>query len=57
MNGYIGFYKGKQVEVKAETSYQAQQKAAEKFKARKSYQVTVVLAEQEGSQVEHTPTF
>jgi hypothetical protein len=56
MNGYIAFYKGKQHEVHAATSYEAQKKAAEHFKARKSYEVTVVLAEKDGQQVTHTPT-
>jgi len=53
MNGYIAFYKGRQIEVMADTSYQAQQKAAQQFKARKSYEVTVVLAEKNGQQVVH----
>ena len=56
MNGYIAFYKGKQVEVYAETSYQAQEKAAVMFKVKpaKSYDVTVVLAERNGEQVVHS---
>jgi hypothetical protein len=44
---YIAFYKGQQITVTAETSYQAQQLAAGKFKAKKSYDVTVVLADVE----------
>jgi len=55
MNGYIAFYKNRKIEVYAETSYEAQQKAAEIFKAKKSYQVTVVLAEKDGQQVVHKP--
>jgi hypothetical protein len=54
MNGYIAFYRGKQIEVHAQTSYEAQQKAAQQFKARKAYEVTVVLAEKDGQQVEHS---
>lgn len=54
MNGYIAFYRGKQVEVYAATSYGAQQKAAAVFKARKSYEVTVMLAEIVGVQVVHS---
>ena len=54
MNGYIAFYKGKQVEVYAPTSYEAQTKAAAIFKAKKSYEVTVMLAERDGEQVVHT---
>ncbi len=57
MNGYIAFYRGKKMEVNAETSYQAQQKAAQAFKAKKSYEVKVVLAEKDGEQVTHTPDF
>lgn len=55
MNGYIAFYRGKQLEVYAESSYQAQQKAAAQFKARKSHEVSVVLCERsDGSQVTHS---
>jgi len=54
MNGYIAFYKNKRAEVTAATSYEAQQKAALVFKAKKSYDVTVVLAERDGAQITHT---
>jgi hypothetical protein len=54
MNGYVCFYKGKRIEVYADSSYQAQTKAAEQFKTRKSYEVTVVLAEKDGEVYEHT---
>ena len=54
MNGYIALYRGKQKEVYAKTSYEAQQKAAQEFKAKKSYEVTVVLCEKEGEQVTHS---
>lgn len=47
------FYRGKRVEIYAATSYEAQEKAAAQFKARKSYEVTVVLAEKGGEPVEH----
>lgn len=53
---YKAFYKGKQIEVHAETSYKAQQIAAEKFKARKPHQVTVMLCERDGAQVTHSTT-
>lgn len=56
MNGYKAFYKGKSIEVYANTSYAAQQLAAQQFKAKKSYEVTVVLCEKAGEQVTHTPT-
>lgn len=57
MNGYKAFYKGKSIEVYANTSYEAQTKAAEQFKARKAYEVTVILCEKNGEQVTHTPDF
>jgi len=54
MNGYKAFYKDKEIDVYAKTSYEAQQKAAEVFKAKKSYQVDVYLCEKEGQQVTHS---
>jgi len=57
MNGYIAFYKGKRIEVYADTKYNAQQEAAKQFKAKKSYDVTVVLAEKDGQEVIHTADF
>ena len=56
-NGYIAFYRGQKKEVYAETSYKAQQEAAKLFKAKKSYEVTVVLAEKDGEDVVHRPDF
>ena len=53
MNTYHAFYKGKKIEVQAETAYKAQLKAAEVFKAKKSYQVNVVLVAKAGEQVTH----
>jgi len=57
MNGYVCFYRRKQIEVFAETTLEAQIKAAKEFKAKKSYEVTVVLAEKNGVQITHTPDF
>ena len=58
MNYYQAFYKQKQITVKAETSYQAQLIAAQIFKVKKSYQVTIVLAALEnGKPIIHTPNF
>jgi len=54
MNGYICFYKEKAVAVYAETSYVAQQKAATLLKAKRAYEVTVVLAEKNGEAVTHS---
>ncbi len=56
MNGYIALYRGKRLEVYAETSYQAQQEAARQFKAKKSYEVTVYLAEKNNQPVVHDGT-
>ena len=56
MNGYKAFWKGKQIEVYAKTSFEAQRLAAAKFGTKKNYEVTVVLCEREdGSVVEHKP--
>lgn len=52
---YIAFYKGKQIEVKALRSYDAQLAAAKIFKARKSYDVTVMLAAKDDEPVIHHP--
>lgn len=54
MNGYIAFYKDKKIEVYANTSYEARQKAAAIFKAKKSYQVDVHLCELGGKEVIHS---
>jgi len=61
MNGYVCFYKSNRKEVYAETSYEAQIKAAAEFRAKKAYQVNVFLAETnvvngKGEPVVHTPT-
>ncbi len=55
MNKYIAFYKNKSIEVEADTSYKAQLKASEVFKAKKSYQVSIMLCEKEGKQIIHNP--
>ena len=56
MNGYICYYKNKRVEVYANTSYAAQQEAAKKLGAKKTYQVNVVLAELNGEPVVYNGT-
>jgi hypothetical protein len=57
MFGYVCFYKGKRWECYAETALDAQRKAALHFRARRAYEVTVVLAEMpNGETVIHTPT-
>lgn len=56
--GFVAFYKGKQMDVWADSSYLAQQQAAVAFKARKSYEVTVVLADRGGGKpVVHVADF
>jgi len=47
MFNYVCFYRGKQIVVQALRSFDAQEKAAKIFKARKSYEVTVVLADRQ----------
>lgn len=62
MNGYKAFFKQRETEVYAETSFEAQEKAAAHFKAKKRYEVTVVICETDcaapgapGKQVTHDP--
>jgi len=57
MNGYKALYRGKTLDVYEESSYKAQLKATELFKARKSYDVTIVLCEKNNEQVIHVPSF
>lgn len=58
MYTYVAFYRNKQIVIQAATSYAAQTAAAAHFKARKAYEVTVMLTNRpDGSQVTHTPTF
>lgn len=54
MNTYHAFYNGKRLELQAANTLQAQQKAAQQFKARKAWQVTIVLvasAAQPGTEI------
>jgi len=57
MCGYIAMYKGKKIEVYADSIYEAQLKAAKIFKAKKSYEVSVYLCEVNGQEVIHSATF
>jgi hypothetical protein len=52
---YIAFYKGKQITVNALRSFDAQEQAARIFKAKKSYEVTVMLAAKDDEPVIHHP--
>lgn len=57
MNGYVCFYKGKRIEVYAETTYRAQQLAAAKLSvsSKNQHLISVALAEKDGEQVTHKP--
>ena len=55
MNTYKAFYRGRETEVTAKTSYDAQLRAADVFKAKKSYDVTVVLCEKDSIPVTDMP--
>lgn len=57
MNGYVGFYRGKRAETEADTSYEAQKQLATILKAKNSWEVSVTLAEKDGEQVVHVPSF
>ena len=64
MNGYVCFYNSKRIEVEAESSYAAQEKAVVEFskgrprnrKAIKGWEINTCLAEIGGQQVVHTAT-
>lgn len=47
-NGYVAFFKGKRIEVYADSMYGAQKTAAQYFKAKRESDVNVVLAEVDG---------
>jgi hypothetical protein len=57
MNGYICYYKGKHFEVYANSTYEAQTKCAKENKIKKQYEISVMLAEKDGNQVTHIPSF
>ncbi len=52
---YIAFYRGKEITVNALRSFDAQEQAARIFKAKKSYEVTVMLAAKGDEPVIHHP--
>lgn len=58
-NGYVCFYRGKRVEVHAETTLKAQEKARELLQRQfprskvKGHDIAVMLAEKGGTQVVH----
>lgn len=51
MNKYLCFYNGRRLEVDANTSLEAQFIAAKKMKARKAYQVAILLVEKSGQPI------
>lgn len=53
-NIYKAFYKGKEIDLRAESAYDAQKKAAVIFKAKKSYDVTVVVLSVGGKDITHS---
>lgn len=53
-NKYLCFYRGKQVTVEADTTYQAQKLAALRTQARKSFEVVVKLVELNGQPYIHS---
>ena len=56
MNTYVGFYKEQEPKTcQADTQYHAQLALAKLFKAKKAYEVAVILAEKEGVPVIHNP--
>lgn len=54
MNTYICFYRNRQISIVANSSYEAQKAAALEFKAKKSYDVTVMLSEKNNQPVTHS---
>jgi hypothetical protein len=58
MNTYKAFYNGRTMDVQANTSYEAQCKAALLFRVgRKTWMVTVMLVAKGDEPVVHTPVF
>ena len=55
MNTYEAFYRKRRMTVHGWTSRAAQEDAAKAFKARKVWEVTVVLAAKDGEPVTHDP--
>ena len=54
MATYLAIYKGNRKEVEAESSYQAQKLAASLFKAKKSYDVSIILLAIDNKPVIHS---
>ena len=54
MYGFKAFYRGKSIEVYADTALRARDTAVAIFKAGKAYEVTVMLCEKDGVPVVHS---
>lgn len=52
-NGYVCFYKNKRIDVRADSTLEAQNIASKQLKVKKSWLVTCVLAEKDGKEVIH----
>lgn len=57
MNGYVCFWRNNRFEIYADTTYEAQKICAMENKIKKPYEISVVLAEKDGKQITHIPTF
>lgn len=55
MNGYIGLYHGKQYEIYADNVYDAKIKLSEQLKVKKTWDISIYLAEPEGKPIVHDP--
>lgn len=56
MNTYHAFYRGKKLELKAETTYKAQQEAVKLFKAKKAFEITIMLVAKGEEPYTHSTT-
>lgn len=54
MNTYIAFYRQRKIQVTALTSYEAQSKAATELKARKPWDVSVMLVALGDREITHS---
>ncbi len=54
MNTYIAFYRRQKIQVTANTAYEAELKAAAQFKAKKSYDVSVMLVALGDREITHS---
>lgn len=53
MNTYGAFYKGKEIEVQANTQFEAQKAAAKEFKVKDAWKVAIMLKAKDGVAVIH----